>query len=133
MGSKKSRGLVPASGPRILASTRERAAGCDRLDGPAGGRMAERFDAIISRVSFWHCQCLAFPATRFPFGRPRELWYVVSKVVSKGLSRSAQRNCRRIMEKSIFCSTCSMTATQVGSSSGQTMKSSLPSVTTLTL
>jgi hypothetical protein len=39
VGSKQSRGLVPASGPRILASTRERAAGCDRLTGPAGGRM----------------------------------------------------------------------------------------------
>jgi hypothetical protein len=42
------------------------------------------------------------------------------------------RNCRRMMEKNMFCRTCRTTATLVGSSSGQTAKSSLPSVTTLT-
>lgn len=43
-----------------------------------------------------------------------------------------QWNCSRAMLNSMFCSTCRITATLVGSSSGQTARSSLPSTTTLT-
>lgn len=45
---------------------------------------------------------------------------------------SAQWKCKRMMEKSMFCRTCSMTATLVGSSSGHTARSSLPSTLALT-
>lgn len=45
---------------------------------------------------------------------------------------TSQRNWSRTMEKSMFCSTCSMTATHVGSNSGHTVKSSFPSKPTST-
>lgn len=45
---------------------------------------------------------------------------------------SPHRNCNLIIENSMFCSTCSTTTTLVGSNSGQTARSKLPSSTTLT-